>query len=133
MLARDPMTGYLHFVPEPLAQGFAGADELSDGLGLPIAPLLAGLIPAIPQLLGGLFGGGNHPASAPAAAPVAAMAPPAPMPIPVPQMVPIPVPIPIPIPVSFRRWEGSSDAQFPVAMPMAGAVPPRSYARRRRR
>lgn len=132
MLARDPLTGYLHFVPEPLQPGFAAADELSDGLGLPIAPLLAGLIPAIPQILGGLFGGGNQPAQAPTAAPGAAMAP-APMPIPVPQMVPIPVPIPIPIPTSFRRWAGDPDAQGPVAMPMAGAVPPRSYARRRRR
>jgi hypothetical protein len=130
MLARDPLTGYLHYVPEQLLQGFAGAEELSDGLGLPIAPLLAGLIPAIPQLLGGLFGGGGRPAEAP----IATMAPPAPAPIPVAQMVPIPVPIPIPIPVPFHRWAGEyDDAQAPVAMPMVGAVPLRSHVHRRRR
>jgi hypothetical protein len=133
MLARDPLTGYFHYVPDQLLQGFAGAEDLSDGLGLPIAPLLAGLIPAIPSLLGGLFGGGNRSGEAPAAAPIATMAPPAPMPIPVPQMVPIAVPIPIPIPVPFRRWAGEYDAQPPIALPMVGAVPLRSHARRRRR
>jgi hypothetical protein len=133
MLARDPMTGYLHDVPEQLLQGFAGPDDLTDGLGFPLAPLLASVIPAIPQLLGGLFGGGNRPAEAPAAAPFAAMAPPAPMPIPVPQMVPIPVPIPIPIPMSFRRWAGDYNSEPPAAMRLETAAPLRSYARRRRR
>jgi len=133
MLARNPLTGYLHYVPDQYLQGWDAGDELSDGLGFPIAPLLAGLIPAIPQLLGGLFGGGgNRPAEAPAAAPSAAMAAPSiPVPIPVPQMMPIPVPIPIPIPMSFRRWAGG-DARAP-AVAIAGAVPLRSHARRRRR
>jgi hypothetical protein len=119
MLARDPLTGYLHDVPDEWL-----GEDLDDGLGLPIAPLLASVVPMIPQLLGGLFGGGSHGAT-PAQAPQAVMSAPAP-----PQLIPYPVPIPIPIPVPARTWQAAYEPQ-PVAV--AAPVVLRSPTRRRRR
>jgi len=123
MLARDPVTGYFHDVPDQLLQGYLVPDDLADGLGLPIAPLLASVVPS---LLGGLFGGGGGARGG--------AAPPAgPAPMLVPQMIPIPIPIPIPVPMPARQWANWFGGGPPIAPQLAASYPARSFTRRRRR
>jgi hypothetical protein len=142
MLAQDPLTGYLHEVPDSLLgePEYGGYDG---GLGLPfLAPLIGAAASALPSLVGGLFkgggGGGAAPSGgggAPAMAGGGGAAAPIIIPVPSPpQIVPIPIPVPYPaipirVPVFARSRGEMSYGPLGPAGPSAAA----SSRRRRRR
>src|SRR5712691_12955225 len=92
MLVRDGL-GYVHNIPDYSPRG--PQQVIYDGLGNPVgfaflAPLLSALAPALPSIIGGLFGGKKE-------EPAAALPPPSPPP-PMPPEAPPPPPMMIPPP-----------------------------------
>src|SRR2546425_13184311 len=87
MLVRDGL-GYVHNIPDYSPRG--PQQVIYDGLGNPVgfaflAPLLSALAPALPSIIGGLFGGEKE-------EPAAAPPPPAPPPPTGPEAPPLPPP-----------------------------------------
>ncbi len=138
MLARDPLTGSLHDVPEGWLGGLSGYDG-GDGLGMPaLAPIIAAAAPSliggIASLFGNKRGGGPAPSAAAPSLPVGGGGGPVYIPIPSPpQIVPIPIPIPFPVirvPVPAMRPQ-SAAAFAPQPGPVALPVRRRIHRRRR--
>src|SRR2546428_9979101 len=92
MLVRDGL-GYVHNIPDYSPRG--PQQVIYDGLGNPVgfaflAPLLSALAPALPSIIGGLFGGEKEeppaapppPSAPPPMAPAARPVPPPALPLP---------------------------------------------------
>src|SRR3989441_12996228 len=92
MLVRGGL-GYVHNIPDYSPRG--PQQVIYDGLGNPVgfaflAPLLSALAPALPSIIGGLFGGKKEEPAAALAPPV----PPPPMPPEAPPLPPAAFPLP---------------------------------------